>query len=133
MRMLVRLVVSRGWRAILVSDCGAEGKGVFELKGLGGIWLVVFNGRCGVVLDPGMAKMWRRGGERRHDAPDGRSLAVVIPRAGRGFRGRVFVSCVGLWSGFCGGWVRSRSTSYVRLYFYNSRSLTFSFGLACRR
>ena len=56
MRMLVRLAVSRGWRAILVSDCGAEGKGVFEFKGLGGIWLVVFNGRCGVVLDPGMAK-----------------------------------------------------------------------------
>ena len=55
MRMLVRLALSRGWRAILVSDCGAEGKGVFEFKGLGGIWLVVFNGRCGVVLDPGMA------------------------------------------------------------------------------
>ena len=31
----------------------------------------------------------RRGGERRHDAPDGRSLAVVIPCAGRGFRGKV--------------------------------------------
>ena len=89
MRMLVRLALSRGWRAILVSDCGAEGKGVFEFKGLGGIWLVVFNGRCGVVLDPGMAKMWRRGGEKRHDAPDGRSLAVVIPCAGRGFRGQV--------------------------------------------
>ena len=36
-----------------------------------------------------MANMWRRGGEKRHDAPDGRSLAVVIPCAGRGFRGRV--------------------------------------------
>ena len=47
--------------------------------------MVVFNGRCGVVLDPGMANMWRRGGEKRHDAPDGRSLAVVIPCAGRGF------------------------------------------------
>ena len=68
MRMLVRLALLRGWRAILVSDCGAEGKGVFEFKGSGGIWLVVFNGRCGVVLDPGMAKMWRRGGEKRHDA-----------------------------------------------------------------
>ena len=32
--------------------------------------------------------MWRRGGEKRHDAPDGRSLAVVIPCAGRGFRGQ---------------------------------------------
>ena len=36
-----------------------------------------------------MANMWRRGAERRHDSPDGRSLAVVVPCAGRGFRGRV--------------------------------------------
>ena len=72
-----------------MSDCGAEGKGFFSFKGLGGTWLVVFNGRCGVVLDPGMANMWRRGGEKRHDAPDGRSMAVVIPCAGRGFRGKV--------------------------------------------
>ena len=71
---------------------GRMGKGHFFFpRGcqLGGSWLVTFNGRCGVVLDPGMANMWRRGGERRHDAPDGRSLAVVIPCAGRGFRGRV--------------------------------------------
>ena len=33
--------------------------------------------------------MWRRGGERRHDSPDGRLLAVIVPCAGRGFRGRV--------------------------------------------
>ena len=72
-----------------MSDCGADGKGVFSFRGLGGAWLVIFNGRCGVVLDPGMANMWRRGGEKRHDAPDGRSLAVVIPCAGRGFRGKV--------------------------------------------
>ena len=51
-------------------------------------WLF-FNGRCGVVLDPRMANMWRRGGEKRHDAPDDCSLAVVIPCAARGFRGRV--------------------------------------------
>ena len=49
--------------------------------------MVVYNGRCGVLLDPGVANMWRRGGERRHDSPDGRSLAVAC--AGRGFRGRV--------------------------------------------
>ena len=36
-----------------------------------------------------MANMWRRGGERRHDSPDGRSLAVVVPCAGRGSRGKV--------------------------------------------
>ena len=33
--------------------------------------------------------MWRRGGEQRHDSPDGRSLAVVVPCAGPGFRGKV--------------------------------------------
>ena len=50
---------------------------------------MVFNGRCRILLDPGMANMWRRGGERRHDSPDGRSLAVVVTCAGRGFKGRV--------------------------------------------
>ena len=50
---------------------------------------MVYDGRCGVLLDPGMAIMWRGGGERRHDSLDGRSLAVVVPCAGRGFRGRV--------------------------------------------
>ena len=56
--------------------------------GLG--WLLVggFYGRCWVLLDPGMANMWRRGGERRQDSPDGRSLAVVVPCGGRGFVGR---------------------------------------------
>ena len=89
LRMLTKIARARGWRAILVSDCGADGKGTFSFRGVGGSWLVIVNGRCGVVLDPGMANMWRRDGERRHDAPDGRSLAVVIPCAGRGFRGRV--------------------------------------------
>ena len=89
LRMLTKMARARGWRAILVSECGTDGKGTFSFRGFGGSWLFIFNGRCGVVLDPGMANMWRRGGERRHDAPDGRSLAVVIPRAGRGFRGRV--------------------------------------------
>ena len=32
---------------------------------------------------------WPICGERRHDSPDGRSMAVVIPCAGRGFKGRV--------------------------------------------
>ena len=73
----------------MLSDCYLEGSGTSTFQGLGGSWLVVFNGRCGVLLDPGMANMWRRGVERRHDSPDGRSLAVVVPCAGRGFRGKV--------------------------------------------
>ena len=89
LRMLTRMCVKRGWRAILLSDCFCDGSGSFSFKGLGGLWVVVFNGRCGILLDPGMANMWRRGGERRHDSPDGRSLAVVVPCAGRGFKGRV--------------------------------------------
>ena len=51
--------------------------------------MVIFNGRCGILLDPGMARMWRRGGAKRFDSPDGRSLAVIVPCAGRGLRGRV--------------------------------------------
>ena len=108
------------------------GKGLFLSAGLVGSWLVIFNGRCGVVLDPGMANMWRRGGERRHDAPDGRSLAVVIPCAGRGFRGRV-LSLVSVYGPVSGACFRSRETGYVRLSFYNSGSLTFSFGLGSWR
>ena len=56
------------------------------LKGLAlsllGVWvafgLVVFNSRCGILLDPGMANMWRRGGERRHDSPDGRKVLSLV-------------------------------------------------------
>ena len=48
---------------------------------LSGVW--------GVLLDPRTANMWRRGGERRHDSPDSRSLAVIVPCAGQGFCGKV--------------------------------------------
>ena len=89
LKKMTSLAIVRGWRAVLISDCYTEGKGTFSFRGIGGKWLVVYNGRCGVLLDPGMANMWRRGGERRHDSPDGRSLAVIVPCAGRGFRGRV--------------------------------------------
>ena len=33
--------------------------------------------------------MWRQGGNIRYDSSDGRSLAVIVPCAGRGVRGRV--------------------------------------------
>ena len=89
MKMLTRIALQRGWRSVLISDCGAEGKGTYEFKGFGGSWLVIFNGRCGILLDPGMARMWRRGGAKRFDSPDGRSIAAIVPCAGRGLRGRV--------------------------------------------
>ena len=69
MKMLTRIALQRGWRSVLISDCGAEGKGTFEFKGFGGSWLVIFNGRCGVLLDPGMA---------RHVA-EGRSETLRLP------------------------------------------------------
>ena len=40
--------------------------------------MVVFNGQRGVLLDPGMANMWRRGGARRFDSPDGPVMAVLL-------------------------------------------------------
>ena len=45
--------------------------------------------------------MWIRGGRVRRDSPDGRSLVVVVPCAGRGLRSRVLslVSCYGPVSG----------------------------------
>ena len=85
----MRLAVRRGWRSILISDCMADAPGSFSFRGPGGNWLLLFNCRCGVLLDPGMASMWRRGGNIRYDSSDGRSLAVIVPCAGRGVRGRV--------------------------------------------
>ena len=79
--------------------------------------------------------MWRRGGEKRHDAPDGRSLPVVIPRAGRGprgFRGRV-LSLVAVYGPVSGaGFDQERRVMFDCLL-YNSGSFTFSLGLACWR
>ena len=44
-----------------------------------------------------MARMWVRGGRVRHDSPDGRSIRLVAPYAGRGLKARVLslVSCYG--------------------------------------
>ena len=89
LRACTRLAVRRGWRSILISDCMADAPGSFSFRGPGGNWLLLFNCRCGVFLDPGMANMWRRGGNIRYDSSDGRSLAVIVPCAGRGVRGRV--------------------------------------------
>ena len=63
-----------------------RGKWVFSFKCVGGFWSLVFNKRCGIVLDPGMARTWAGTGMRRHDcdSPDGRCLGVAIPCAGRG-------------------------------------------------
>ena len=33
--------------------------------------------------------MWTRGGQRRFDSSDGRSLGITVPCAGRGLKGRV--------------------------------------------
>ena len=70
--------------------------GAFPFRGPGGNWLLVFNYR------PGMANVWRRGGNIRYDFSDGRSLAVTVPCARRGVRGWVLslVSVYGPVSGF---------------------------------
>ena len=62
LRACTRLAVRRGWRSILVSDCMMGTPGSYSFRCPGGNWLLVFNCRCGVLLDPGMANMWRRGG-----------------------------------------------------------------------
>ena len=78
--------------------------------------MVIFNGRCGVLLDPGMARMWRRGGAKRFDSPDGRSLAVIVPCAGRGLRGRV-LSLVSVYGPVSGAGFDNERRDYVRFSF----------------
>ena len=101
LKKVTSIALRRRWRAVLISDCWADAPGTFEFKGPGGTWLLVFNCRSGVLLDPGMARMWVRGGRVRHDSPDGRAIGVVVPCAGRGLKGRVLslVSCYGPVSG----------------------------------
>ena len=55
--MVTRLAYRRGWRSVLVTDCFCEESGSFSFRGSGGDWLLVFNRRCGVLLDPGMANI----------------------------------------------------------------------------
>ena len=87
--MLTRIICAkRGWRAVLLSDCYLEGSGTFSFRDLGGSLLAVFNSRCGFLLDPGMAIMWRRGDERRM-IPLMAVLWLLVPCAGRGFCGKV--------------------------------------------
>ena len=51
--------------------------------------MLVFGLRSGVLLDPGLARCWERGGSVRFDSPGGRSCGVLVPCAGRGVRGKV--------------------------------------------
>ena len=78
MKMVTTLALKRRWRAVLVTDCWADAPGTFEFKGPGGKWLLVFNCRSGVLLDPGMARMWDRGGRVRHDPPMGERLVWLF-------------------------------------------------------
>ena len=50
---------------------------------------MIFGLRSGVLLDPGVARCWERGGSCRFDSPGGRSCGVLVPCAGRGLRGKV--------------------------------------------
>ena len=56
LKKMTSLAIVRGWRAVLISDCYTEGKGTFSFRGTGGTWLVVYNGRCGILLDPGIGE-----------------------------------------------------------------------------
>ena len=80
---------SRGWRAVLLTDCYGQEPGTIKLRGPGGHWMLVFGLRSGVLLDPGLARCWERGGSVRFDSPGGRSCGVLVPCAGRGVRGKV--------------------------------------------
>ena len=53
-----------------------------------------------------MVRMWARGGRVKHDSPDGRSVGLIVPCAGRELRGRVLSLKFLLWSGFLGGFQR---------------------------
>ena len=87
--MVLRMAKTRRWRALLITDCCANEPGTIKLRGPGGHWLLVFGCRSGVLLDPGLARCWERGGSIRYDSPGGRSCGVLVPCAGRGVKGRV--------------------------------------------
>ena len=88
-QMVIKKAISRGWRAILITDCSGTEPGTFKLRGLGGHWLLIFGLRSGVLLDPGLARCWERGGSCRFDPLGGRSCGVLVPCAGRGVRGKI--------------------------------------------
>ena len=101
--MLTRTCAARGWRAILLSYCFCDGSGAFHFKGLGGSWLVVFNGRCEFCW----TREWPTcGGGEANDAmiPLTAVLWRWLFRVPVVVFGVGFVSCVGLrsclWGGF---------------------------------
>ena len=104
LKMVTSLAVKRRWRAILISDCNVDEAGSYTFKGPGGYWLLLFNCRCGILLDPGMAKMWTRGGQRRLDSSDGRSLGITgnCSLCRSWFERTSAFSCFYLWAGFWG-------------------------------
>ena len=89
LRMITKMAQSRGWRAVLITDCYGQEPGTIKLRGPGGHWILCFAVRSGILLDPGLARCWERGGSVRFDSPGGRSCGVLVPRARRGVRGKV--------------------------------------------
>ena len=69
-----------GWLGSKLLAQGSRGLyRTITLRGPGGHWLFVFVSRSGVLLDPGLARCWERGGSIRYDSPGpfGFSLGVV--------------------------------------------------------
>ena len=85
--MLISIALQRGWRAVLISDCCTEGEPSLSRVWVGLGWLTLAVGgvaRCFFGSRKG------EGRQKRHDSPDGRSLTVIVPCAGRGLRGNFF-------------------------------------------
>ena len=59
----------------------------FGVRAVSGYWFLIVG--VGFCLIQEWPTCGGRGGQVRHDSPDGRSLAVVVPCTGRGLRGRV--------------------------------------------
>ena len=67
-QMVIRTCLARGWRAVLTSDCACHEPESQEFNALGGRWLLIHAVCCAILLDPGLARVWHRGGSVRFDS-----------------------------------------------------------------
>ena len=49
-RMITKMAQSRGWRAVLLTDCFGQEPGTIKLRGPGGHWILIFGLRTGILL-----------------------------------------------------------------------------------
>ena len=82
-RVLFRLANTRGWHTLLLSDVSLADITSTQITVDNTKWTILVSGKVAIAMDETLTHAWTQGGGKRAHSPNGRSLLVLIPRAGQ--------------------------------------------------